>query len=196
MKKKQIDQLRRARTGLRGWMTRDFNAVRNIIESHSPEVERVEEKLDSIVTRLQKAEDLQMEIEKLWNDDDEVQAEVHAQGSWFDMVRERIDKLKSWLKNRQKQNSSEEAEKVDPATSTPKSTSCTPKMTLPMIDLRKFSCDVLDWPEIWDIFRVAVHDNIDIPSVQKVVYLKSLLTGEAPGYVATLKQKKPTTMLL
>ncbi|CAH3189951.1 unnamed protein product, partial [Porites lobata] len=85
MKTKQIDQLRRARTGLRGWMTRDFDAVRNIIESHSPEVERVEEKLDSIVARLQKAKDLQMEIEGLLNDDDEVQAEVDAQGSWFDM---------------------------------------------------------------------------------------------------------------
>ena len=127
MKTKQTDQLRRARTGLRGWMTRDFDAVRNIIESHSPEVERVEEKLDSIVARLQKAEDLQMEIEGLLNDDDEVQAEVDAQGSWFDMVGERIHKLKSWLKSRQKQNSSEEAEKVDPTTSTPKSTSSTPQ---------------------------------------------------------------------
>ena len=66
--------------GLRGWMTRDFDAVTNIIESHSPEVERVEEKLGSIVTRFQKAEDLQMEMEKLLNNDDEVQAEVKAQG--------------------------------------------------------------------------------------------------------------------
>ena len=171
-------------------MTRDFDAVRNIIESHSPEVERVEEKLDSIVARLQKAEDLQMEIEGLLNDDDEVQAEVDAQGSWFDMVRERIHKLKSWLKNRQKQNSSEKAEKVDPTNSTPKSTSCTPKMKLPKTDLRKFSGDVLDWPEFWDIFRVAVHENIDIPPVQKFVYLKSLLTGEAAGYVANFKTEE------
>ena len=96
MKTKQIDQLMRARTGLRGWMTRDFDAVRNIIESHSPEVERVKEKLESTVTRLQKAEDLQVEIEKLLNDDDEVQAEVDAQGSWFDMVRERIHKAVSY----------------------------------------------------------------------------------------------------
>ena len=55
--------------GLRGWMTRDFDAVANIIESQSPEVARVEEKLGSIVTRLQKAEDLQMEIEKRLNND-------------------------------------------------------------------------------------------------------------------------------
>ena len=44
--------------GLRGWMTRDFDAVTNIIKSHLPEVDGVEEKLGSIVTRLQKAEDL------------------------------------------------------------------------------------------------------------------------------------------
>ena len=168
IKTKQIDQLRRARTGLRGWMTRDFDAVTNIIESHSPEVERVEEKLGSIVTRLQKAEDLQMEIEKLLNNDDEVQAEVDAQGYWFDMVRERIHRVKSWLKDRQKQDSSEKAEKVEPVTSIAKNTSCTPKM----------------------IFRVAVHDNIDIPPVQKFVYLKSLLTGEAAGYLANFKTEE------
>ena len=51
-----------------------------------------------------------MEIEGLLNDDDEVQAEVDAQGSWVDMVGERIHKLKSWLKIRQKQNSSEKAQ--------------------------------------------------------------------------------------
>ena len=92
MKTKQIDQLRRARVGLRGWMTRDFDAVTNIIKSHLPEVDGVEEKLGSIVTRLQKAEDLQMEIEKLLNNDDKVQAEVEAQGYRL--------QLKSWLKAR------------------------------------------------------------------------------------------------
>ena len=75
----KIDRLRRARTGLRGWMTRDFDAIRTIIESDSPDVTRVEEKLDSITTRLQ--------IEKLLNDDSDLRAEVDAQGPWFDMVK-------------------------------------------------------------------------------------------------------------
>jgi len=99
MKTKQIDQLKRARTGLRGWMKRDFDTVRNMIESDSPEIARVEEKLDSIVPRLQKAEDLQMQIEKLLDDDSQVEDEVDAQGPWFDMVRERIYDVKLWLKN-------------------------------------------------------------------------------------------------
>ena len=60
-------------------MTRDFDAIRNIIESDSPDVTRVEEKLDSITTRLQ--------IEKLLNDDSDLRAEVDAQGPLFDMVK-------------------------------------------------------------------------------------------------------------
>lgn len=78
MKTRQIDQLKRAGTGLRGWMKRDFDALRNMIESDSPEIARVEEKFDSIVTRLQKAEDLQLEIEKLLDDDSQVGDEVDA----------------------------------------------------------------------------------------------------------------------
>ena len=162
MKTKQIDQLRRARTGLRGWMTRDFDAIRKIIESDSPDVTRVEEKLDSIPTRLQKAEDLQMEIEKLLNDDSDVRAEVDAQGPWFDMVRDRIHSVKLWLKNSQKQNTNEKPETITPK---PKHTSCTPKMKLPKTGLRKFSGEVLDWPEFWEIFRVSIHDNPEIPTV-------------------------------
>ena len=168
-------------------MTRDFDTVRNLIESDLPEVARVEEKLDSIITRLQKAEDLQMEIEKLLVDDYQLRAEVGAQGPWFDMVSERIHDVKLWLKSRQKQSSSETTE------STPsilKKTSCMPKMKLPKTDLRKFSGNVLDWPEFWNIFRVAVHDNPEIPPVQKFVYLKSLLTGEAAGYVSTIKTEE------
>ena len=55
---------------------------------------------------------------------------------------------------------------------------------------QSFSGDVLDSPEFWEIFRVAVHDNPEIPPVQKFVYLKSLLTGEAAGHVANIKTEE------
>lgn len=88
MKTKQIDQLKRARTGIRGWMTRDFDTVKELwIQIDSPEIAKVEEKLKWIVTNLKKLEDLQMEIELLLYDDIQVCAEVDAQGPWFDAVR-------------------------------------------------------------------------------------------------------------
>ena len=39
-------------------------------------------------------------------------------------------------------------------------------MKLPKTDLGKFSGEVLDWPEFWDIFRVSIYDNPEIPTVQ------------------------------
>ena len=63
-------------------------------------------------------------------------------------------------------------------------------MKLPKTDQRKFPGGVLDWPEFWEIFRGAVHDNPEILPVQNFVYLKSLLTGEAAGYVANIKTEE------
>lgn len=124
-------------------MTRDFDAIRNVIESDLPDVTRVEEKLGLITMRLQKAEDLQMEVEKLLNDDSDVRVEVEAQGPWFDMVGDGIHSVKLWLKNSQQQNTSGKLKTITPK---PKHTSCTPKMKLPKTDLRKFLGKVLDWP--------------------------------------------------
>ena len=112
---------------------------------------------------------------------------MDAQGPWFHMVREQIYAVKLWLKKSQKQNTSTKLEPIAPS---PKHTSSVPKIKLPKTDLRKFSGDVLEWPEFWDIFRVAVHDNVEIPTVQKFVYLKSLLSDEAAGYIANIKTKE------
>ena len=42
------------------------------------------------MTRLQKAEDLQIKVKELLADDEKVQVEVEAQGPRFDMVSQRI----------------------------------------------------------------------------------------------------------
>ena len=47
---------------------------------------------------------------------------------------------------------------------------------------------MLDWPEFWDIFKVAVHDNPKIPPVQNFLCRKSVLTGEAAGYVSKTEE--------
>jgi len=89
--------------------------------------------------------------------------------------------------NSQKQNTST---KLEPIVPSPKHTSSAPKIKLPKTDVRKFSGDVLEWPEFWDIFRVAVHDNVEIPTEQKFAYLKSLLSDEAAGYIANIKTEE------
>ena len=45
--------------------------------------------------------------------------------------------------------------------------------------LPKFKGDVKNWTAFWDSFKFAVHNNEDIPEVDKFNYLNSLLKGTA-----------------
>ena len=38
---------------------------------------------------------------------------------------------------------------------------------------------MLKFQNFWDQFEAAVHDNDDLPNVQKFTYLRSVLTGNA-----------------
>lgn len=52
-------------------------------------------------------------------------------------------------------------------------------LKLPRIELPKFHGDVLKFQNFRDQFEAAVHDNDDLPNVQKFTYLRSVLTGNA-----------------
>ena len=52
-------------------------------------------------------------------------------------------------------------------------------LELPKIELPKFSGDVFKFQNFWDQFEAAVPDNDDLPHVQKLTYLCSVLTGNA-----------------
>lgn len=49
----------------------------------------------------------------------------------------------------------------------------------PKLELSKFDGDVLKFQNFWDQFEVAIHDNDNVPSVQKFTYLCSVLEGIA-----------------
>ena len=53
---------------------------------------------------------------------------------------------------------------------------------LPKIELPKFGGEVLEWGPFWDQFEATV-DGSDLPDVSKLVYLRSLLYGEAKQVV-------------
>ena len=53
------------------------------------------------------------------------------------------------------------------------------KPRLPRLQLPKFKGDVKNWPAFWDSFKSAVHENAEIPRVDKFNYLNSLLEGIA-----------------
>ena len=57
---------------------------------------------------------------------------------------------------------------------------------LPKLVLLKFKGDVTQWTSFLDSYKNAVHENIDISTIDKFNYLKSLLEGPAARCVQGL----------
>ncbi|XP_053392033.1 uncharacterized protein LOC128554743 [Mercenaria mercenaria] len=57
---------------------------------------------------------------------------------------------------------------------------------LPKLDMISFNGDKLQWPEFWDSFSRAVHENDKLSSVDKFNYLKGKLYGETRSAIAGL----------
>ena len=50
---------------------------------------------------------------------------------------------------------------------------------LPKLEIAVFSGDKLKWTEFWDAFENAVHNNPRLSNIEKFIYLRSKLNGEA-----------------
>ena len=58
---------------------------------------------------------------------------------------------------------------------------------LPKLNLKPFDGQPENWYEFWDTFTHAVHENDSISDVQKMTYLKSLVTGTAAQTITGFK---------
>lgn len=61
-----------------------------------------------------------------------------------------------------------------------------PKVKLPKLTLRKFNGDLTSWSTFWDSFKSSIHENSELSSIDKFIYLNSLLEGPAAAAVAGL----------
>lgn len=61
---------------------------------------------------------------------------------------------------------------------------CGRRVKLPKLELRKFSGKIAEWPEFWDGFRSAVHEDEQLAKVDKFKYLRSYLEEPARSVVA------------
>lgn len=62
------------------------------------------------------------------------------------------------------------------------------QVRLPKFELRKFGGNPVAWPEFYDTFKVAIHENPDLSDIERFTYLKYLkgyVFGEAASCIHT-----------
>eukprot|EP00794_Sanderia_malayensis_P016165 gene16165-biopygen13734 len=58
------------------------------------------------------------------------------------------------------------------------------RVKLPKLELKKFGGKIAEWPEFWDGFRSAIHEDSQLAKVDKFKYLKSFLEEPARSVVS------------
>ncbi|KAK5971157.1 Zinc knuckle [Trichostrongylus colubriformis] len=58
---------------------------------------------------------------------------------------------------------------------------------LPKLEIPEFEGDMVTFPEFWEIYKAAIHDNPTLPASVKFLHLKSKLKGRAKALLASIE---------
>lgn len=68
----------------------------------------------------------------------------------------------------------------------PRAVSTLAGLKLPTISIPEFDGDYMQWLTFYDTFQALIHDNQDLPPIQKFHYLRAAVKGEAAQIIETI----------
>ena len=137
-------------------------------KSASNNVVRMENRVQKLNGYMERCSEVRDEIIALISDD-EIAEEAQKWIDYQQVIEDALDVAQEYI-------SKQSVSKVDEQST---SGSAESHLKLPKLELPKFDGDVLKFQNFWDQFEAAVHDNDNVPAVQKFTYLRSVLEGVA-----------------
>ncbi|XP_076301775.1 uncharacterized protein LOC143219850 [Lasioglossum baleicum] len=173
-----LKSFKRVRTTIKGQITRVQTYV---LETQDLSIYDLEARIAKVKELVVAYEDVQANIENLDEESDHVSERDSFERSAFALqalLASHADRLRgvreATLPSRQASTSIE-------------STNCKPaNKMLPKIQIPSFDGNLINWFSFYDTFKSLVHENVDLPNVQKFHYLKNSLRGEISSIVASL----------
>ena len=122
--------------------------------------------------------------------DDDIEAEILEEGSFREQVHECLIKIDEVLlvtvqetpPTSTQDNASESHSSHNSSFSEPKI-----KAKLRKLSMKKFNGNPLHWQSWWDCFNSAVHSNDSLMQIDKYIYMKHLLEGQAAACISGLQ---------
>ena len=203
----EISRKRKIRGGHKGYVTRLTATIEN--ENDEAALESLKNQLEEKKIILKQLDDEILEL--VSKEDDEegsgCATEINNAGKFLQMIEASIAKIKTKLKMIQQPPvlqyapiSYQRQESVLSADSLNTNSSFNVKKVrakLPKLELKKFSGRPIDWPEFWDGFQTAVHENEELSNVDKFSYLRHYLEEPAKKVISgfSLTEKNYATAL-
>ncbi|KAK8773825.1 hypothetical protein V5799_011642 [Amblyomma americanum] len=178
-----MDVLKKKRKAVTSQATRLTKETDDILAAEeAPTNEKVSVLLERLRLVKQQLNDVDAAIEPNVKDD-EAEAEFEQVIEYGDKIATCICRLN--LKKEQTEQASKDKEIRFQATVG--SASAAQRIKLPKLELTKFDGKRKNWQPFWEQFEVAVHKDTELSNIDRLNYLKTLLTGGAVTAIAGLQ---------
>ena len=154
----KIEALKLSRTRERSKATKSLNKLKALYQASDANPDELAYLIHVNEKQLATLEQLEVELMRF---------EVHDDSSHISDLEEVIFKSKRLLERLEKKSVAQE------------SYTKVPRKFKLELNLPKYGGDLLSWPEFWELYTAAVHQNTSYSSIEKFVYLRGHLTGEA-----------------
>ena len=173
---------KRIRAGHRGSATRTVRQVTEVLESDTPDRDRLSLLRITLKEKIETIKTLDAEVVDLIEDEAGLADEIEQADTYKETLYESILKVDRFL-DTTPTCTPESPRTTDTAAP---ARACVNRVKLPKIQLRSFGGDLTRWTAFWESFESAIHSNTELSDVEKFNYLNSLLERSAREAVSGL----------
>lgn len=155
-----------------GHVTRTLNSMDEEIGKDVISVDTLQQSVEKLELQYSKVEELSNKIQEETEDVDDIVTEVDSMNVLLEKVIQIKARAKAVVKTEVKKEESQEAR-------SPQREKFKETIHLPKLAIAKFSGDIEKFREFMDMFVVTIHKNKRLEDVEKFMYLKSYLEGDA-----------------
>ena len=171
----KIVRYKASKTAYLGHVTRAKTKLEESLLEEHIQIEEIEQLLEKLQLKYDKVEEVSRKIQDESNNVEEIEEEVNQMDALSDQIIEAKSKVKTAINRMNELKKKSEKEKENHKGKERNKES----VQLPKIEIEKFAGDVEKFREFMDSFQVTIHRNRSLEDIEKFIYLKSYLTGDA-----------------
>ena len=169
------------RGSYKGHCTQDIKRAERLMEDATSNITELKAIVERLSRRMEEISILDNNIIKALEKEEDIMEETDQTLSFQDTIHYGVLKINEFIAEKQPPVSPFHCTNLEYKHKMPKI-----NVNLPKLHIQSFNGNPLEWLTFWDSFNNAIHDNDSLNNIDKMNYLKGMLTDDAARAIAGL----------
>ncbi|XP_037515293.1 uncharacterized protein LOC119391709 [Rhipicephalus sanguineus] len=205
------ERLQKVRGTVRASVSRNITLLTGLLQDPDTEAREVNRQVAVLKAKEIELRQIDKDVLDL-TEDEAIEAEVEGATDYHDKILYAIADAQFFLSQREQSTHLSEPSRSRPngdrvaatqsniaSAEAPQGPVSTPRyrsVALPTLQVPTYAGDLRQWQEFWDHYSATIHNNIELPPIEKFKYLLTYLRGAAKRAIEGIRLADTTTTLL